>query len=207
MKKRAYGTAAFALLAASWAQAQSPASSGDPYRDGFQEIAPLASYTAHKAPAAQPAVPGRAPSAAGVRTMPEYRVTDFRMEAFRSRDLLTRSGMQDASFRRHPGLLLGNGLRLNEGLAYATFLTDDWRDTKNDYRDMARAMAAGGDPGEGRMIVAAVDDLDVRLRAEEENAASAPAIGRFQIASAETGTRLLELPEQTIDIPFVRRTW
>jgi hypothetical protein len=142
-----------------------------------------------------------------VRTMPEYRVTEFRPEVFRQRDLYTRHGMADLSFQRHPGLLLGNLFKSNENLAYETFLRDDWNSTKADYWDLAYAMALGGDVREGRMITKAVDEEDSWMRAEAEGSASAPTLGRFQIASAEAGSRLLELPEETIDIPFLKRTW
>jgi hypothetical protein len=127
--------------------------------------------------------------------------------AFRNRDLYTRDGMAAQSFKRHPGLLVGNAFNLNRNAAYELFLEDDWRATKIDYWDMAHAMAQGGDRREGRMILDEINDEDVRMRAEEEEDAAAPAIGRFQIASAETGTKLLEAPEQTIDIPLIRKTW
>ena len=81
------------------------------------------------------------------------------------------------------------------------------RATKSDYWDMAHAFAQGGDHGEGRMILEAINDEDVRMRGEAEEDAAAPAIGRFQIASAETGTKLLEMPDQSINIPFFRKTW
>jgi hypothetical protein len=72
---------------------------------------------------------------------------------------------------------------------------------------MAHAMARGGDRGEGRMILDEINDEDLRMRAEAEGDAASPTPGRFQIASAETGTKLLEMPEQTVDITFYRRTW
>jgi hypothetical protein len=115
--------------------------------------------------------------------------------------------MADLTFQRHPGLLIGNFFKSNENLAYETFLRDDWNSTKADYWELAYAMTLGGDAREGRMITKAVDDEDSWMRAEAEGAASAPTLGRFQIASAEAGSRLLELPEQTIDIPFLKRTW
>ncbi len=208
MKDRALTFAALAVMLGTSAAAQESPPSFDayPYRDRTPIVAEPVSYTI---PAAHPGEKDyrTATPPSGVRSMPTYRVTDYRPAIFRARDLYTRVGMADASFHRHPGLLVGNPFKLNMALAYETFLRDDWNDTKGDYFDMAHAMAIGGDAQEGHMIVKAIDDEDVRLRAESENAAAAPAMGRFQIASAETGTRLLELPEETIDIPFIKKTW
>jgi hypothetical protein len=208
MKDRAFKFAALAVVLATGAFAQAPAAPSDesPEKEPSPGLGRLASY---KVPASQSgeAEYKAAAAAGGVRTMPEYRVTEFRMSVFRDRDLYTKSGMDDLSFKRHPGLYFGNVFKLNEAVAYETFMRDDWNRTKSDYRDMAHAMALGGDPGEGRMIMKAINDEDVFMRAESEDAAAAPAIGRFQIASAETSTRLLELPEETIDIPFIKKTW
>jgi hypothetical protein len=139
--------------------------------------------------------------------MAAYRVVEHPVPFFRRRDLYTEDGMAAQSFRAHPGLLFGNAFNLNRKAAYEMFLEDDWRSAKSDYWDMAHAMAQGGDRNEGRMILEAINDEDLRMRAEAEEDAAAPSIGRFQIASAETGTRLLEMPEQSINIPFYRRTW
>ena len=68
-------------------------------------------------------------------------------------------------------------------------------------------MAQGGDPGEGRLILDEVNGEDLRMRDEAEQDPAAPALGRFQIASAQTGTRSLELSEIPISIPFMRLTW
>jgi hypothetical protein len=166
----------------------------------------LASYAPAAAQTARP--PHEAAiSSGGLRTLPEFRVTEIRTPVFRDHDLYTKAGMAYLSFRRHPGLLIGNFFRLNESVAYETFMEDDWNRTKAEYFDMAHAMSLGGDPAEGRVILDAIDGMDVRMRAESENAAAAPSIGRFQIASAETGTKLLELPAETIDIPFIKKTW
>jgi hypothetical protein len=195
-----------ALAIAASAGAQAPAS-GDPLNPKEQkrhEVGPLASY---RIPVQADEDPAASEVTDGIRTMPTYRVTDLHVTLFRDRDIYTRIGMVAAAFRRHPGLLIGNPFRLNESLAYETFLRDDWNNTKDEYRNIAHAMALGGDADEGRMIVREVDDEDVRMRAEEEASASAPAMGRFAIASAETGTKLLELPEETIDVPFIRKTW
>jgi hypothetical protein len=139
--------------------------------------------------------------------MPAFRVVEHAVPVFRNRDLYTEDGMAALSFEAHPGLHVGNVFNLNRKAAYDIFLEDDWRATKSDYWDMAHAFAQGGDHGEGRMILEAINDEDVRMRGEAEEDAAAPAIGRFQIASAETGTKLLEMPDQSINIPFFRKTW
>jgi hypothetical protein len=139
--------------------------------------------------------------------MPAYRVVEHAVPLFRNRDLYTEDGMAALSFEAHPGLHVGNFFNLNRKAAYDISLEDEWRATKSDYWDMAHAFAQGGDRGEGRMILEAINDEDVRMRGEAEEDAAAPAIGRFQIASAETGTKLLEMPDQSINIPFFRKTW
>ncbi len=208
MKDRALTFAALVAMLGTAASAQEPLSTFDayPYRDKTPAVAEMVSY---KIPAANPEEADYkiATPPSSVRTMPVYRVNEYRPPVFRNYDLYTRVGMADVSFHRHPGLIVGNPVKLNQALAYETFLRDDWNETKSDYFDIAHAMAIGGDPREGHVIVKAIDDEDVRMRAESENAAAAPAMGRFQIASAETGTRLLELPEETIDIPFIKKTW
>jgi hypothetical protein len=139
--------------------------------------------------------------------MAAYRVVEHPVPRFRSRDLYTEDGMAALSFKAHPGLHFGDAFNVNRKAAYEMFMEDDWRATKSDYWDIAHAMAQGGDRGEGRMILEEVNDEDLRMRGEAEGDAAAPAIGRFQIASAESGTRLLELPEQSINIPLFRRAW
>lgn len=145
-------------------------------------------------------------SAIEAPAMPAYTVLESRI-VFRSRDLHTRNGMSALAFKRHPGLLVGDAFNLNRNAAYEMFMEDDWRSTKSDYWDTAHAMAQGGDRAMGRKILEEINDEDLRMRAEAEEDPAAPGIGRFQIASAETGTKLLEMPEQTIDIPFFRKTW
>ena len=182
-------------------------------------LAPLAAYRSMDGQNPDAAVPGaefenRAKAAApdlsafgAVPVMPAFRVIEPATHAFRTRDLYTRDGMIDKSFRRHPGLLFGNARNLNRDAAHEIFLADDWRETKSDYWDIAHAMSEGGDPGEGRLILEEVNDEDVRMRDEAEQDPAAPALGRFQIASAQTGTRSLEISEIPINIPFVRVTW
>jgi hypothetical protein len=171
------GILALALAASAAAQTLAPGDTQASNSVSSHDIGPLALYKMPVQPVEGSAVPS---SSEDIRTLPTY---------------------------RHPGLLIGNPFRLNESLAYQTFLRDDWNNTKDEYRNIAHAMALGGDAGEGRMIVKEVDDEDARMRADAESNASAPAMGRFAIASAETGTKLLELPEETIDFSLIRKTW
>jgi hypothetical protein len=198
------GVLTLALATSAAAQTPAPGDAQGSVAVSSHEIGPLAMY---KIPV-QPMEASDAPSNRDdIRTLPTYRVTDIHVTLFRDRDIYTKIGMAAVAFRRHPGLLIGNAFRLNESLAYQTFLRDDWNNTKDEYRNIAHAMALGGDVNEGRLIVKEVDDEDVRMRADEESSASAPAMGRFAIASAETGTKLLELPEETINVSFIRKTW
>jgi hypothetical protein len=208
MKERATMFAALGLMVGIPAFGQQPFPTFDAYKYADRQSDP-AEMVSYKIPAVNPGESDYkiATPPSSVKTMPTYRVTEYRPPVFHDHDLYTRVGKADLSFRRHPGLLVGNPFKLNVGLAYETFLRDDWNSTKGDYFDIAHAMALGGDHAVGRVIMKEVDDEDVRMRAESENAAAAPAVGRFQIASAETSTRLLELPEETIDIPFIRKTW
>lgn len=208
---------ALSLVLATRAAAQAAT---DPDAAEPSGLAPLAAYSslggqdpdaplggaAQPAGAADPAPPDLSAFGA-VPVMPAFRVVEPAEHAFRARDIYTRNGRIAQSFRRHPGLLVGNAFNLNRDAAHELFLADDWRATKSDYWDMAHAMAQGGDPGEGRLILDEVNDEDLRMRDEAEQDPAAPALGRFQIASAQTGTRSLELSEIPIDIPFVRVTW
>ncbi len=199
MRKRPHMLLAAVTILAARAYCQAPQAA-----DGIRPAVPAAPA------AASPGKPDLSPFAGPTIEAPAmapYTVRESSVAVFRSRDLYTKDGMAAQAFRAHPGLLVGNPFNLNRNSAYEMFVADDWRATKSDYWDMAHAMAQGGDRQEGRMILSEVNDEDVRMRAEAEEDAAAPGIGRFQIATAQTGTKLLEAPEQTIDIPFVRKSW
>jgi len=145
-------------------------------------------------------------SVAAVPRLPAYTVTDTHLAVFRPRDLYTRSGMIDRSFHDHPGLIWGNAFHSNEGAAYDAFQADDWNAIKTDYWQTAFAMALGGDTAEGRFIVDAVSDEDVRLRAEAD-APNIPTNDQFQVGELNPDTKVLELAQVPIDIPLVRVKW
>jgi hypothetical protein len=139
--------------------------------------------------------------------MPAYTVTASQVPVFRERDINTDKGMIAASFKRHPGLHIGNAFDLNANAAHELFLGDDWRSTMSDYSDMAHAMANGGDPAEGRMILSEVNDEDMEMRAEGNNNSGLPAFDRLQMGQLENDTRLLQAPEQPVDVSFVHVKW
>jgi hypothetical protein len=139
--------------------------------------------------------------------MPAFTVVGAHVFGFRERDLNTKEGMTALSFKRHPGLYVGDAFDLNATAAHEMFLADDWRSTKREYWDMAHAMALGGDPAEGRMILQAVKDEDMAMRAEGDNTSGNPAFDRTQVAHIDADSKLLQAPEDPLDIPFVRVKW
>jgi hypothetical protein len=158
-------------------------------------------------PAPAPGGSGWVDTAVGsVPRLPAYTVTDTHLAVFRPRDLYTRPGMIARSYHDHPGLLWGNPFHSNDGAAYDAFQEDDWNATKSDYWQTAFAMALGGDPAEGRFIVDAVSDEDVRLRAET-NAPNIPTNDQFQVGELNPDTKVLELAQVPLDIPLVRVKW
>ncbi|HEY1849272.1 MAG TPA: hypothetical protein VGG37_08695 [Opitutaceae bacterium] len=148
------------------------------------------------------------PRAFEVPSMPAYTVNERRLESFRNRDLYTRAGMEDAEFRRYPGLYAGDLFHLNRKAAYEMYLQDDWRATMGDYHDLAQAMAAGGDRTEGRMIITAMEQEDLRVRSEgEETQETVVTPDLFQVARIESDSPSIRLPEIPIDVPVVRVKW
>jgi hypothetical protein len=145
-------------------------------------------------------------SVGSVPRLPAYTVTDTHLAVFRPRDLYTRPGMIARSYHDHPGLLWGNPFHSNDGAAYDAFQEDDWNATKSDYWQTAFAMALGGDPAEGRFIVDAVSDEDVRLRSEAD-APNVPTNDQFQVGELNPDTKVLELAQVPLDIPLVRVRW
>lgn len=141
-----------------------------------------------------------------VPRLPAYTVVDTHLAVFRPRDLYTRPGMIARSYHDHPGLVWGNPFHANDGAAYDAFQADDWNATKSDYWQTAFAMALGGDAAEGRFIVDAVSDEDVRLRAEA-SAPNIPTNDQFQVGELNSDTKVLELAQVPLDIPLVRVKW
>ncbi len=139
--------------------------------------------------------------------MPAYSVNGAKVPEFRSRDIYTRQGMEAVSFKRHPGLLVGNQFKLNDDAAYEMFLEDDWRDTKSDYRNMAQAMLLGGDRREATMIIRDVDGADVRVRTDAEEEADEPTLGQFKLSQFGGDSHLLEIQSIPFDLTVVKVKW
>ncbi|HEY5079041.1 MAG TPA: hypothetical protein VII43_04315 [Opitutaceae bacterium] len=85
--------------------------------------------------------------------LPAYIVRESRPPVFRNRELLTDAGIVGLTFRRHPGLAIGNIFGLNEGVAKQMFYDDERLDSMEDLADTAHAMAQGGDRAEAQYIL------------------------------------------------------
>jgi hypothetical protein len=156
-------------------------------------------------PRADPAAGTPAPAA--IPKMPAYTVKGAQVQVFRERDIDTTKGMVADSLKRHPGLNVGNAFNLNAGAAKEIFLEDEWRSTMADYADIAHAMTRGGDPAEAKAILNAVRDADLEKRAADSGGPDSPNFDRLQLGKLEADSRLLQVPENPVDIPFVRVKW
>jgi hypothetical protein len=141
------------------------------------------------------------------QTMPEYSVNGAKIPVFRERDVYTKQGMASLSFKRHPGLLVGNQFNLNADAAYEMFLEDDWRATKSDYRSMAQAMILGGDRDEARAINRDVDSADLSVRNDAEDQADEPTMGQFKLNDMGGDSHLLEIQSVPFDLTVVKVKW
>jgi hypothetical protein len=144
---------------------------------------------------------------APAQTMPTYSVSGAKVPVFRQRDVYSTAGMEYLSFKRHPGLLVGNQFGLNADAAHEMFLEDDWRATKSDYRNMAQAMVLGGDRGEARMILKDVDAADESVRQDAELEADQPSIGQFKLNEQGSDPRLLDIQSIPFDFTVVKVKW
>ncbi len=97
-----------------------------------------------------------------IKRLPKYIVRESRPPVFRDRDLFTAAGLADLSLKNHPGLHFGNFLGLNSATAYQMYLDDQRLENMSDLADTARAMSAGGDPGEGSYILRQSQDTYMR---------------------------------------------
>jgi hypothetical protein len=84
--------------------------------------------------------------------MSRYVVHGARPPVFRTRDLYTKEGLINLSFKAHPGLRFFNFFGLNNGLAYEAAINDAKMEARADLVDTAYAMAVGGDPSEGEVV-------------------------------------------------------
>ncbi len=87
-----------------------------------------------------------------IKRLPKYVVRESRPPIFRERDLNTTVGQIDLSFKSHPGLLFGNLLGLNSGVAYEMYLDEQRQQNIDELTDIAHAMSRG-DPKAGAYIL------------------------------------------------------
>jgi len=88
-----------------------------------------------------------------IHRLPAYVVRETRPAVFRDRDIYTTSGLADLSFKRHPGLLVGDYFGLNSRVAYEMYLDDQRLANIQDLNETAHAMALGGDKAESDYIL------------------------------------------------------
>jgi len=77
--------------------------------------------------------------------MEKYVVNASKVPVFRPRDLFTREGLIDLSFKAHPGFRVGNFFNLNADAAYEKFMDEQLAEARRDAVDTIFAMAVGGD--------------------------------------------------------------
>lgn len=98
----------------------------------------------------------------GIVRLPSYVLRESRPPVFRKQDLYTTQGLIDLSFKAHPGLLFGNILGLNSGVAYQMMLDEERESALNDFADEAHAMDRGGDKAESQYILQASQETFMR---------------------------------------------
>ena len=98
----------------------------------------------------------------GIIRLPSYVIRESRPPVFRKQDLYTKDGLIDLSFKAHPGLLFGNILGLNSGIAYQMMLDEERESALNDFTDEAHAMERGGDKAESQYILQASQETFMR---------------------------------------------
>jgi hypothetical protein len=105
---------------------------------------------------------GLVPTIPPSQLMAGYVVREGKMPVFQTRDLYTKQGIQELSFREHPGLHIGNFRNLNAKQATALFDEDERLVEIRDLKDTAHAIDLGGDPAEAKDILTATDDAYAR---------------------------------------------
>lgn len=87
-----------------------------------------------------------------VQMMQRYVVHAARVPEFRPRDLYTKAGLIDMSFKEHPGLRIGNFFNLNAPAAYERIINEQLFAARQDLVDTVIAMANGGDEEEAVLM-------------------------------------------------------
>jgi hypothetical protein len=96
------------------------------------------------------------------QVMSQYVVQEGQPPELRPRDIYTKRGLEDLSFRDHPGLHVGNFRNLNAEEGYAMFGEDERLKSIRDFKDTARAIDIGGDAAEANGILKATDSAFLR---------------------------------------------
>jgi hypothetical protein len=105
---------------------------------------------------------GLVPTEPPSQVMAGYVVREGKMPVFQTRDLYSKRGIQELSFREHPGLHIGNFRNLNAKQAEALFDEDERLVEIRDLKETARAMDVGGDRAEAVDILSATDEAYAR---------------------------------------------
>jgi hypothetical protein len=132
--------------------------------------------------------------------MSKYIVRADRIPEFRTRDLYTKKGLQDLSFREHPGLWVGNFFNDNVPQAFEMFLEDNRLANIRDLTDTALAMTVGGDKAAGDTI------LQAERQTYNREARTDPLQNWEDIPRTREGTPVIQNLEQVratfIDVRF-----
>jgi hypothetical protein len=91
-----------------------------------------------------------------VQMMQRYVVRESRVPVFRPRDLYTKEGLIERSFKEHPGLRIGNFFNLNAKAAYEAIVNEQLFADRQELTDIAIAMAVGGDAEEAEAMQQAI---------------------------------------------------
>ena len=91
-----------------------------------------------------------------VQMMQRYVVRESRTPVFRPRDLYTKEGLIERSFKEHPGLRIGNFFNLNAKVAYEAIINEQLLADREELTDTAIAMAVGGDAQEAEAMQQAI---------------------------------------------------
>jgi hypothetical protein len=93
-----------------------------------------------------------------VEMMQRYVVRETRLPVFRPRDLYTKAGLVELSFKEHPGLRIGNFFNLNAKAAYQAIVSEQLYADRMELTDLAVAMAVGGDTEEAEAMQDAIKE-------------------------------------------------
>lgn len=138
---------------------------------------------------------GLMPRVPPFQLLPGYVVRENDMPEIRPRDVYSKKGLEDLSFREHPGLHVGNFHNSNSKQADVLFQEDKRLEEIQDFKDTARAIGVGGDSVEASGILKATNDAFAR---DEDN--MAPSNDIMNAPAPRAGTLLGNIEQ-------MRLTW